>query len=705
MELNFKLIESDLKKEFPLSSIYIFDHLCSTEGFQKLIKILETKNIKGIVFGGCTPQIIEMKLKLELKKYNLQNILFEVANIREQCAWVHESNKATYKATILIKSHIDKLFTKEYKTNEVKELEKKLVIIGGGIAGLQIAKNLQDLGYEITIIEKENYLGGFINKLPFIHPYNTSGKDFIEKIVKSLNFQKIRILTNWNVEWIIGNLGNYTVKIVEHDNKLNEKTLNASVLVLATGHDIFRPKLNDFYKYDEEKNVITLSELGEFFNFLKNHNINNADKDLMKIFSDNKLKKRILIVQCVGSRNKKYYDYCSKYCCITAINYSIEILNNFPKFEITILYIDIRTPWKAEYDYQKARSLGINFIRGELGKIEKIQNKLSVTIYDSLLQKVLIIHPDLIVLSTAIIPNKENIKLLNQINIKTWNKGFIQGKYPKQNNIETSRNGIFACGTVLGPKLIDETLKEANSVSMEIIKLFEFPEIFNTQNFTIVDPELCNGCELCVRICPFSVPYMVQKENETSTDVRYLALIDPYSCRGCGVCNAVCPTGAAKLNNYSPKEIFAQIESILKDSHTFEKPIILGFVCNECAYASVDMLGLLRKSYSDNIRLIRLPCGGRLSLLDILKCFNEGANGVFLIACDEGKCHYIDGNSKAKMQIEAAKEILEAIGWEKNRIEFFTSFAADNNKLYLKIKDFVKRINEFDKLPKFKLKN
>ena len=94
-----------------------------------------------------------------------------------------------------------------------------------------------------------------------------------------------------------------------------------------------------------------------------------------------------------------------------------------------------------------------------------------------------------------------------------------------------------------------------------------------------------------------------------------------------------------------------------------------------------------------------------MSLLDILKCFNEGANGVFLIACDEGKCHYIDGNSKAKMQIEAAKEILEAIGWEKNRIEFFTSFAADNNKLYLKIKDFVKRINEFDKLPKFKLKN
>jgi heterodisulfide reductase subunit A len=702
IELDFEEIKQKFTADFPDTKIFITDSACSNDGIDQLISKLKTGDYRGFLFAGCTPQLIEVKLELELKKKNLQDIFFEIANIREQCYWVHNKDNASYKAYMLIKSHFQKLKNKKIEDVDIKNIEKSVIIIGAGIGGLEVAINLQDLGYDITLIEKEKELGGFIRELPIIHPYNISGKEFIRERLAKLDQDKIKIFKNWKVDWLDGRLGNYVAKIFDISDENNEKLIKGSILVFTTGHDIFIPSKNDYFGYGKDDGVLSLFEFAKklkHFKYNKKQEINGFIP--LELFENKESIKKILIVQCVGSRDKNFYDYCSKYCCTTAINYAIELKNHFSNLDIFISYIDIRTPWISEYIYQEARDLGVNFIKGKVGSVERFGDKLIATVYDSSIQKLLKLNVDLILLSTALTPNMENQELFEELNIKTWNKGFIKPKYAKLRNIETSRNGIFACGTATGPKLIEDTITEANAVSMEVMKILEEPNLFISRNITIIDPDKCNGCELCARICPFNIPYMIEREpeSEAETKIEYLAIIDPFSCRGCGTCNAICPTAAAQLQNYSQDEIFAQIKSILSDSNDFGKPIIVGFVCDECAYASVDTLGLLRKKYSENIRLIRIPCGGRLSLLDILKSYNEGASGVFLLACGEVKCHYIEGNTKAKLHIEAAEEILESIGWEKGRTEYFTSFAADNSELYIKINNFAKKIEKMGHNP------
>ncbi|TFF86200.1 MAG: hydrogenase iron-sulfur subunit [Promethearchaeota archaeon] len=700
IELDFEEIKQKFSTDFPSAKLIISDSACSNDGIDQLLTNLKSGDYKGFLFVGCTPQIIEVKLELELRKNNLQNVFFEIANIREQCYWVHDEDNASYKAYILIKSHFEKLKHKKNEDFDIENIEKSVIIIGAGIGGLEVAINLQDLGYDITLIEKEKELGGFIRELPIIHPYNISGEEFIIEKLAKLDQDKIKIFKNWKVAWVDGKLGNYMAKIFDISDENNEKLIKGSIVVFTTGHDIFIPSKKDYFGYGKDDRVLSLYEFAKklkHLNYNKNQEINELIP--LKLFEGKESIKKILIIQCVGSRDKNFYDYCSKYCCTTAINYSIELLNHFSDLDIFISYIDIRTPWTSEYIYQEARDLGVNFIKGKVGSVEIFDDKLIATVYDSSIRKLLKLNVDLILLSTALTPNMENQELFEELNIKTWNKGFIKPKYAKLRNIETSRNGIFACGTATGPKLIEETINEANAISMEIMKILEQPDLFISRNITIIDPDKCNGCELCARICPFNIPYMIEREADSESKPEYLAVIDPFSCRGCGTCNAICPTAAAQLQNYSQDEIFAQITSILGDSDDFEKPIIIGFVCDECAYASVDILGLLRKKYPENIRLIRIPCGGRLSLLDILKSYNEGASGVFLLACGEDKCHYLEGNTKAKLHIEAAEEILESIGWEKGRTEYFTSFAADNSELYRRINNFAEKIKKMGNNP------
>ncbi|MHA1230869.1 MAG: hydrogenase iron-sulfur subunit [Candidatus Helarchaeota archaeon] len=718
------------------------DQFCSEDSLSSIIKKIKQEKYSGLVFAGCTPQIIEMKIVIALEKYGLNDFPLEIANIREQCAWVHSKDESNYKAGLIIKSHIKKLLKKSLSNYKFSPLEKNVAIIGGGIAGIKVASELQKLGYNVFLIEKNDRLGGRVYELPVVHPYNISGEEFVQGLLNELDMNKIKLFIKTDIEWITGKLGNYSIKLIQNGNTKNENIIVCSSIIFTTGHDIYKPQQKNFYKFGVYDNVITLYELGKILNDKNKIEKNNS---YLKLLENPSRKARILFIQCVGSRDRNAYDYCSKYCCTTAINYSIKLIEKYPHLEIYVCYIDIRTPWKNEYEYQKALNLGVNFIRGKVGSIEKEGEKLVATVYDSLINKLMKIRTDLIILSTAMIPNKNNIELFEQINVKTWHLGFIKEKYSKSRTIETSRNGIFACGTVLGPKLIDETLAEATAVALEVSKLLDEPKTFMSRNFTSIDPEKCNGCELCVRICPFNIPYMIitdeKLDNSNDLNIKsevknkikmaskdsdrqnnahntldgsksivntfinenhynYLAVIDPFSCRGCGTCNAICPTGAAQLKNYSQNEIFAQIEGLLEDSKSFEKPILIGFVCDECAYASIDVLGMLRKKYPENIRLIRIPCAGRLSLLDILKCYSDGASGVFLIGCLEDKCHYIDGNIKAKAHIEAAEEILQSIGWKKGRTRFFGSFAADSHNLYENIIDYVNYIEKLGKNPK-----
>ena len=233
--------------------------------------------------------------------------------------------------------------------------------------------------------------------------------------------------------------------------------------------------------------------------------------------------------------------------------------------------------------------------------------------------------------------------------------------------------GIYVCGTASGPKLVSECIADAHSVALSIIKEYPDATVIRDSPISIVDEELCNGCELCVRICPFKIPKLIEK------DEKILAQIDKMQCLGCGTCVSLCPTNAVQLESLQRDQLFAQIRGILTDAPINDDPLILSFVCDECAYATVDFAGMLRKSYSENIRLIRVPYAGRVSILDILTAFECGADLVLIYGCDEERCHYLEGNSKTKIIIEVVNELLNEIGWESERLKMYGLFSADVN--------------------------
>ncbi|MHA1379109.1 MAG: hydrogenase iron-sulfur subunit [Candidatus Helarchaeota archaeon] len=683
--LNYKKIEEEIEKISSPNLVKVFPVICNEEGKNKILNNLKN-NSQKFVIAACTPQKLEYELRNFFKSNNKDPYSFDIANIREHCAWVHDDKElATEKAIALIKSSIQRMSRAPKINQEILKINKHVTIIGAGISGLQTAIDLNSLGFKVLILEKQLKPGGHVAKLSTIYPFNLTGAELINQKLKNIEQKNIEIITNCKINWISGSFGQFKCNF--STNSDNEQIIDTSAIVFATGHDVLQPYNIKQYKYGKSPDIITLYELSKILGDKNNLNSNFLRK------SDGKPIKNIFMVQCVGSRDVKNCSYCSVYCCTSAIDHAIKIKEKYKDTNITISYFDIRTPFEQELLYRQARELGIDFFRGKIGEIQ-INNKHFITqAMDTVLGKLVELKSDLVVLSTALKPNLNNYELFDMLNLKFKFGGFIKEYYDKLKKLETNRKGIYVCGTVSGPKTIPQCIYEAHAVSLKVLQEIGDGEIKKDLIITVVNEDLCNGCELCARICPFNVPVMKNVGDELKAE------IDPFSCKACGICTSVCPTGAAQLQINLRDQLIAQIKVILKNAKVSSNPIILGFVCDECGYATIDAAGILNLPYSEMVRFIRLPCIGRLSLLDIFSAFEYGASAVLLIGCAEERCHYLQGNSKTEIEVKITKEILKEIGWEPERIEFYGMFHAEPQKFIAAVEEMVERVDKLGLTP------
>lgn len=465
---------------------------------------------------------------------------------------------------------------------------------------------------------------------------------------------------------------------IDFTQRTERLELNVGSVVLATGIDEFDPTPLSRYGYKKHDNVLTQLDLARY--------LDPAGPTKGELIISGSAPKSIVMIQCVGSRDKETNSYCSRLCCMMAIKHAIAIKKRYPETEVAICYIDIRTTGDGYEDwYTKALEAGVVFISG---KPSEVINKgdHSIVRLEAAGGEEMNIRADLVVLSAGIEPSDETKETAALMGLKLNKDGFIKSLDPKVRGVDTDRWGVFVCGGAKGPTDIPESIMQANATASKVSSLLLRDKLINKRDYPVVDNELCDGCEVCVTKCGFeavSVDLITRK-----------AIVDRGSCHGCGVCSANCPNSAIQLIGSTDDGLFAEVKGVLGSNPSSDK--IIGFICRECGYASSDMAGAERFSYPENIHLIDLPCLGRLSSVHILKAFEDGAAGVALIGCMPGRCQHNSGTS-AKDNLELAREVLANIGREGD-LALYNFCGAKSHDFARAMNDFTKKVIEKESL-------
>ncbi len=525
---------------------------CS-ESTQRLIqeKIIENR-LNRVIVAACTPRTHEPVFRETLRKVGLNPYLMEMANIRDHCSWVHqhEPESATEKALDLIRMSVARARVLEPLEPKEMDIGHNVLVIGGGITGMETALQLAKREYTVYLLEKDKHLGGTVKDLKNLYPSNMSGDELIKNKMKDIYENDVHVLTESKIENITGFVGNFRVTVSnnnERNGKSNKKELKIGAIVLATGFELYQPKKNEF-GYKKYDNVITNMEMEEQLG---------NDKKLQ--FKNNPVKS-VAYIQCVGSRGPEGIPECSRYCCQAAIKQAISLRNK--GVQVTIFDRDIRVyHHEAETMYRQARELGVTFIRYKPENMPKLigDKQLSaVRFYDPNIKTEIEIPADLLVLSVGMRPAaKASQDIQKFIKVPTGMDGFLMEKHPKFGPIETNIEGVFIAGCVQGPKDIADSISQANAVAAKVDALLARSTIWMEPITSTVAEEYCRACGSCIEVCEYGAIDLQDKRG------FQVAHVNEALCKGCGTCATFCDTGAIDIRHFRDKQIEAMLEAFL----------------------------------------------------------------------------------------------------------------------------------------------
>ncbi|UCE36789.1 MAG: FAD-dependent oxidoreductase [Thermoplasmata archaeon] len=512
-------------------------YTCSVDTQGAIKEKIAEHNLNRVVVAACSPRTHEPLFQSTLYEAELNRYLFEMANIRDQCSWVHQKDpeKATAKAKDLVRMAVAnaKLLSPLYKT-KIPVVQSALVI-GGGLSGMNAALGLAAQGYETHLVEKESQLGGNLNNLYFTVDGEDAQKHLNDIISKVEVNDGIHVNMESEVVSVDGHIGNFKVTIKSGEE---QNTIYVGAIIVSTGAKEYKPKE---YLYGEHENVMTQHEFEE--------KLAKGESD----FSN------VVMIQCVGSRNEER-PYCSRVCCTHAVKNALKLKELRPDSEIFVLYKDMRTYGFREDYYAKASDLGVKFIRYDDEKlpiVEKGENgNIKISVMDRVLEKPLIFTPDALVLSAAIIPNEDNLKLSQLLKAQLSRDKFFLEAHMKLSPVDFSTEGMFLCGLAHSPKFVNESLYQASGAVARACTILSKDHLEVGGVISEVEEGKCVACLTCVRTCPYYVP---------SINEKGVAKIDVATCRGCGICAAECPVKAIQLKHYTDSQILQKAKALFEE--------------------------------------------------------------------------------------------------------------------------------------------
>jgi heterodisulfide reductase subunit A-like polyferredoxin len=520
---------------------YVDENLytCSQDTQGKIKEVIAEHRLNRVVVASCTPRTHEPLFQATIREAGLNKYLFEMANIRDQCSWVHMDKKeeATAKAKDLVRMAVSAArFVKPLAEQQIKVTERALVI-GGGAAGMTASLGLADQGFEVVLVEKERELGGNLRHLHYTLRTNDIQNYMHALIERVRNHPSIRVLTDGVIVDFTGFKGNFKTGIMAGPG-MAYRQIEHGVVIVATGGEEYKPQE---YLYGQDERVMTQQE---FEGKVARREINPGNTG------------DVVMIQCVGSRVEER-PYCSRLCCSAAIKNALKIKEANPRADVFILYRDIRTYGLLEEYYTRARRAGVLFIRYDLEKKPLVtleKGALQVTVSDPALGEAVTLHPQLLILSSAIVP-RENEELAALMKLQRTQEHFFLEAHAKLRPVDLATEGMYLCGLAHSPKPLDESLSQAAAAVSRACTLLAHDTVSVGGIVARVDKEKCAACLTCVRVCPYGVPFINEEE---------VAQIDAAKCQGCGSCAAECPGKAIQLQHCEDGEIIAKAVALFK---------------------------------------------------------------------------------------------------------------------------------------------
>lgn len=621
-----------------------YTYMCSETG-QGLIKNdIKSYRLERVVIATCSPLMHEETFRKAVAEAGLNPYLTEIVNLREHVSWAHthEPEKATEKAKALVRMGVSRARLLEPLEKRKVTVEKSVLVVGGGIAGIQASLDLANAGFKVYVAERAPSIGGRMAQLDKTFPtLDCSACILTPKMVDVAKHRNVTLLTNAEVTSVEGFVGNYNVTItsnpryvdaarcvgceacaqvcpVKVPDKFNEnlserraayiysahampkiaiidpdyclrlkhkkdvcgkcqtacepkaidfeqqpKKIKVKVggIVIAVGSEVFDAARIAELGYGHSKNVISNME------FERISDASGPTKGKILTPKDGTSPRTIVFIQCVGSRDKRFHEYCCRVGCMVTLKQAIlarEKTNGSTR--ILVSYVDLRAFGKG-YDefYRRAREMDIDFIAGLPSEIHEFPDgSLYFDLYDKGINKLLKVHADMVVLGTGLVPNKDLEKISSLFHALRSPDGFLLEAHPKLRPLESVMAGVFLAGACQGPKDIPDTVAQASGAAAKAIGLLSSGKIELEPLKAVIDEELCSGCRICESICPFVAIEMKPEKKEGEEKLR--AEVIEAVCQGCGACSSACPTGAVKIQQYNDKQLLTQVQAAFNET-------------------------------------------------------------------------------------------------------------------------------------------
>ncbi len=514
-------------------------YTCSSDTQEKIKDAIKEHNLNRVVVAACTPRTHEPLFRATCAEAGLNPYLFEFANIREHCSWVHMKDKeaATAKAKSIVSRAVAKSRLLEPLYTVTIGVNKSALVLGGGIAGLNAALDLASQGFDVNLVEKADELGGMARRIHF----TLEGLDvqaYLNGLINAVNANpKIKVYTGAKVKDVAGYVGNFTTTVEVAGQDLE---INHGAVVIAIGGRELKPAE---YLYGQDDRVLTGLELEE---------------ELVKGTDRVKNAKAVVMINCVGSREPDRV-YCSRICCSESVKNALKIKELNPDAAVYVLYRDMRTYGFKDGFYDEARGKGVIFLRYNPENKPVVSNdggKLTVTVTDPILNQAFTIDADLVGLAVATLPPEDSKEIAQLYKVcGDYDGGFFLEAHMKLRPVDFATDGVFMAGLAHGPKFIEESIAQGRAAAARAATVLTKDELVGGGDVAEVDKTKCSGCRICITLCPYNAISFLEEEN--------VAQINEVLCKGCGTCVAACPSKASTAKGFKDEQIFAEIEAFL----------------------------------------------------------------------------------------------------------------------------------------------